>query len=444
MNVVLLYVIPIAGVALAVAGVWYARWAGGPAVRDERRERSRESFRAVRRWMRAPDSERQIVAAAHRAHADLLAPAPMNLFITDPAWVLPEPLDLGQLTVKLVDSGDVPRVEEEGYEPLRRYWPLGADDRPVARYHEAVTQFDTPPGIWFNAPSYRLLGVERRTDGGFELRVGTTTYWDGYDSWGGLQYEAAYQLRESGGASLAGPYRRSLGSPFSLTNRNCAIGISALTVCRTRRGPFFYLQHRVAAQVATMGGMAGLVPAGEFQPTSTSYTALRSDADVWRCVMREFAEEFHGRSDLIEQRGALVDYERESPFRELERARRSGGVRPYVLNIGFDPVTWKAGIRLVCIFDEDTYLDIFRGMRAGTGEGPLELSSLVRVGDEPLDGVPFNEETVFSYLKAPTITEAARMCLGLTWKHRAKLGLSAGKPRPHRSPSPDVPGTRDG
>jgi hypothetical protein len=424
LNVLVIYVIPIAGVVLAVAGTWYARSSVGPAVRQERRERRRESFRAVRRWMRALGSERQIVQAAHRAHADLLAPAPMNLFIAEPAWILSEPLDLDRLTVELVDEDDVPRVPEECYEPLRRYWPLGPDDKPVARYHEAVTQLDTPPGIWFNAPSYRLLGVERRADGGFALRVGTTTYWDGYDSWAALQFEAAHQLRETAGASLAGPYRRSLGTPFSLTNRNCAIGISVLTVCRTRKGPFFYLQRRGAAQVATMGGMAGLIPAGEFQPSSAAYAAVRSDADVWRCIMREFAEEFLGRQDLTEQRGALADYERESPFRELQRARLNGWVRPSILDIGFDPVSWKAGIRLVCIFDEDAYLDIFRGMQPDGHEGPLELSSLHRAGDDPLEGMPLDEETVGRYLKDPTITEAARLCIGLTWKHREKLGLA--------------------
>ena len=424
MNVLVIYVIPIAGVVLAVAGTWYARSSVGPAVRQERRERRRESFRAVRRWMRALGNERQIVQAAHRAHADLLAPAPMNLFIAEPAWVLSEPLDLDRLTVELADEDDVARVPEESYEPLRRYWPLGPDDKPVARYHEAVTQFDTPPGIWFNAPSYRLLGVQRRTNGGFTLRVGTTTYWDGYDSWAALQFEAAYQLRETAGASLAGPYRRSLGTPFSLTNRNCAIGISVLTVCRTRKGPFFYLQRRGAAQVATMGGMAGLIPAGEFQPSSAAYAAVRSDADIWRCIMREFAEEFLGRQDLTEQRAALADYERESPFRELQRARLNGWVRPSILDIGFDPVSWKAGIRLVCVFDEDAYLDIFRGMRPDGREGPLELSSLHRVGDDPLEGMPFDEETVGRYLKDPTITEAARLCIGLTWKHREKLGLA--------------------
>jgi hypothetical protein len=425
LNVLLYYIVPIGGLALAAAGIWYARWSGTPAVKAERRERRRDTFRAVRTWLRELGRERQIVQAAQREHADLLAPAPMNLFITDPAWVLSEPLELDRLTVELVDSGAAPPVREESYEPLRRYWPLTADNEPVRRYHEAVTQFDTPPGIWFNAPSYRLLGVERRADGGLGVRVGTTTYWDGYDSWAALQFEAAYQLRETAGASIAGPYRRSLGSPFSLGNRVCAIAISVLTVCRTRQGSFFYLQRRAAAQVAIQGGLAGLVPAGEFQPSSAAYAAVHSDADVWRCAMREFAEEFLGRPDVSGQRGALVDYERESPFRELQRARRKGSVRPYVLDIGFDPVNWKAGIRLVCVFEQDAYLEIFRGMRHEGPEGELEVPSLYRAGDEPLAGMPLDEETVRRYLGDPTITESARLCIGLTWEHRDKLGLAA-------------------
>jgi hypothetical protein len=140
--------------------------------------------------------------------------------------------------------------------------------------------------------------------------------------------------------------------------------------------------------------------------------------------MREFAEEFFGREDL-NARAALVDYERESPFRELERARLHGWVRPYLLDFGFDPVSWKAGVRLVCIFDEDAYLDIFRGMLPEGEEGQLELTSLHRIGDEPLEGMPFDEETVARYLKDPTITEAARFCIGMTWRHRESLGLAA-------------------
>ena len=84
--------------------------------------------------------------------------------------------------------------------------------------------------------------------------------------------------------------------------------------------------------------------------------------------MREFAEEILRRPDLNERRGALVDFERESPFRELGMARRVGRVRPYMLDIGFDPVSLKAGIRLVCVFEEDAYQGIFRGMLPGSDE----------------------------------------------------------------------------
>lgn len=421
MNGIASWVFTVLGVVLTAIGIWYAR---SQVIPGRRRQRRLEGFREVRAWMGELGSERKIVAAAHREHADLLAAAPMHLFIADPAWVLPEPIDLDRLSVEVVDETDSPPVNEERYAPLRRYWPLGSDDRPVGRYHEAVTQSGSAPRIWFNAPSYRLLGAGRRADGGFALRVGGTTYWDGYDSWAALQFEAAHQLRKAGSTSPDGPYRRSLGTPFELTNRECAIGISVLTVCLTRKGPRFYLQRRAAGRVATMGGMAGLIPAGEFQPSSAAHAALRSDADIWRCVMREFAEEFFGREDL-NARAAMVDYERESPFRELDRARMHGWVRPYLLDFGFDPVSWKAGLRLVCIFDEDAYLDIFRGMLPEGEEGQLELTSLHRIDDEPLEGMPLDEATVARYLKDPTITEAARFCIGMTWRHRESLGLAA-------------------
>ena len=37
--------------------------------------------------------------------------------------------------------------------------------------------------------------------------------------------------------------------------------------------------------------------------------------------------------------------------------------------------------------------------------------------------MPFDEEAVRTYLKAPAITAAARLCIGLTWEHRGKLGI---------------------
>jgi hypothetical protein len=59
-----------------------------------------------------------------------------------------------------------------------------------------------------------------------------------------------------------------------------------------------------------------------------------------------------------------------------------------------------------------------------SNEGLVEAASLYRVGKEPLAGMPLDEETVREYLKDPTITEAARLCIGLTWEHREKLGLA--------------------
>ena len=36
----------------------------------------------------------------------------------------------------------------------------------------------------------------------------------------------------------------------------------------------------------------------------------------------------------------------------------------------------------------------------------------------------FGEETVARYVKGPTLTGAARFCVGMTWRHRKSLGLA--------------------
>ena len=222
------YGAPLIGVALAIVSVWYASRTLAPIVKDGRMKRLVRRFREVRSWLRDTRATQELVKSAHRVHSDLLAAAPMNLYITHPSWVLAVPVDLDLVKVEVMDEADVPRVPEECHAPHRRYWPADSDGKLVARYHEAIEEFDTTPGIWFNQVSYRLLDVSRRSNGGFTLRVGTTTYFEGFDSWGGLQFEAAYRLRafndgrrrQKTPGSITGPYRRSLGSPFTLNNRD--------------------------------------------------------------------------------------------------------------------------------------------------------------------------------------------------------------------------------
>jgi hypothetical protein len=196
-----------------------------------------------------------------------------------------------------------------------------------------------------------------------------------------------------------------------------------LTVRNAPNGSTFFL-HRRDERVADGWNITGVVPAGEFQPSDDSGLALRTDLDLWRAMMREYAEELLGADEARLRRGAPIDYDRESPFRELQLGRRRGTIRPHLLDMWLDPVSWKAVIRVVCVFNARTFDRIFADMVSLNTEGMLELPSLHRRRTGPFQGWQLNAETVERYLADPSVALGARTCIARTWEHRRFLGLT--------------------
>ena len=320
MNVLAhLDVIPVAGVALAVAGTSYAAdWSVRPGrAGEERRQQPPRGFRAgaavdARAW----PVERQLVRGAHARARGPARPRPHEPVHRRarpgccPSRSSSGPAGGGSPP----DEHHDPRVREQARygaaSPRTRR--SGPTTSRAARYHEAVSQFDTPPGTWFNAPSYRLLGVERRADGGFALRVGTTTYWDGYALLGRAPVRGPPTSWRNRAARrpAGGRTGRPLGTPFApgqprLRDRDQRP--DRLPHAPAARSST--CSDRAAARVATMPGVwPGPGPA-EFQPAEVG-GATSPPAALRRrrrcCVMREFAEEILGRRwHLNEQRGAL-------------------------------------------------------------------------------------------------------------------------------------------
>src|SRR5262249_46748273 len=149
--------------------------------------------------------------------------------------------------------------------------------------------------------------------------------------------------QKSDGTKISGPYRRQLRDPFNLATRKCAIGFSVLTVRQAPNELSFFL-HRRDGRVSTAKNRTGLIPAGEFQPSDDSGLSVRNDLDLWPAMMREYAEELLGMEEARFRRGAPIDYNRELPFRELQAARRRGTIRPYVIDVRIDPLSWKCAI----------------------------------------------------------------------------------------------------
>lgn len=161
-----------------------------------------------------------------------------------------------------------------------------------------------------------------------------------------------------------------------------------------------------------------VVPAGEFTPSDVGLHALEEDFDLWRNIMREYAEEFLDVEEAYGRGGSPLDYANQSPFKELQAARQNGGLQIYVLGIGLDPLDWKPGLLTVCIFESGTFDQIFESMVPNGREGVIIVGPHKR-------GIPFTEESVHRYSENQNMINAGAACLKLAWLHRAELKLIA-------------------
>lgn len=127
--------------------------------------------------------------------------------------------------------------------------------------------------------------------------------------------------------------------------------------------------------------------------------------------------------DARERVGAPIDYLNERPYSLLHNAYRDGKIRPYVLGIGLDPLTWKPTILTVCVFEAGLFDALFTDMVRESGEGLLELPTRSTTAGGVFRGWRFEEDVVLRYARSPTVLPAARAGLALAWRFREELGL---------------------
>lgn len=393
------------GLLAAAVGLGVSIYFGRNSARQLRERASARRFVLVRQAVSRDGLDLRRVAGGNR------------LALTRDGWLLDTPRPLADLVLELTEQCPTDGHVEH-LRLLRGYLPTDATGRRFTRFHEAVSVFDRP-ALWFDAATYRLLGVERADDT-VRLTVGPSRYWDCFDFAEGLKHEAAHHYLKSDGRRIGGRFRRSLADPFDFARRQCGLGFCALTIRAAASGATFYL-HRRGGSVAVGQNETSLVPAGEFQPSDDSPFALRRDLDVWFALMREYGEEFLGIDEVREANGAPIDYDNESPFREMQVARRSGGMRPHLLGVGLDPVTWKGQIYLACVFEAATFDALFAGMVTSNLEGTYELPSHRREPAAPLTGWAFDAESVASYLGNPRVSPSAKLVIELAWRHRRAL-----------------------
>jgi hypothetical protein len=338
-------------------------------------------------------------------------------------WVPAEPVPLGRVSHVWVEEPPRPAVvgtESEG----RAVLPLRAPGRAYDRYTAAI-RYVEPPSLFENRASYRLLDVELSGDSG-RMAFGLSTYFDKLDLTEAVAHELAAadkRRRECGGdppgwAEL--PLRSLVGDPFDLERRAVLPAVETLTLRRSRSTGHanFLLHWRDPAKVATAGGIYGLIPSGEFQPSSIAAWDRSNDFDMWRNMVREFSEELLGTPEHDGARSEPIDYDGWPLYRELCEGRDTGRVAVFCLGLGLDALTLAATVMTVLVIDDDVFDHLLGEAVQVNSEGSLVTSADAA---SVAEGVPFTEDNVHRMLTQEPMASPGAAILEAAWRHRVAL-----------------------
>jgi len=359
------------------------------------------SYLTEHRYDLAVDAAEDFPPASRVAGTPLLAA---------PGWQPPLPVPLQDVSLELSDAAP---AEVEVATPLL---PQRADGTRYRRYSEAMGELAAPL-VFQNRATYRLTEADL-TARPPRLAFASGRYFDGIDTGEAAAHEyAAARL----GGPAPGPrppgvrppgLRERFADPCDLRGRPANLAISTLTL-RLDRGPgraSFLLHWRDPAKVGHAGGLYQVIPVGVFQPSGEAPWNRQHDFSLWRCMIREFAEELGGHPEDYASDTVPVDYDSWPFARQLTDALDRGQVRVWCLGLGTDPLTYATDLLTVAVIDSDVFDALFGVTRPRNAEGTILAARefAAHVIDRSVTGEP--------------VQAAGAALLRLAWRHRGTLG----------------------
>jgi hypothetical protein len=342
-------------------------------------------------------------AAADFPPASRVAGTPL---LAAPGWQPAVPVPLRDISLELSDAGPA----EAELEVPSALLPWRADGTRYRRYSEVIAELAAPL-VFENRATYRLTEADLASAAP-RLAFADGRYFDGIDTGEAAAHE--YAAARLGGPAPSGRpagLRERFADPCDLRRRPANLAISTLTLRLDREtGRASFLLHwRDPAKVGHAGGLYQVVPVGVFQPSGEAPWNRRHDFSLWRCIIREFAEELGGHSEDYASDSAPVDYDSWPFARRLTDALDRGRVRVWCLGLGTDPLTYATDLLTVAVIDSDVFDALFGVTRQHNAEGTV------------LAAREFAAPVIERGVTGEPMQAAGAALLRLAWRHRATL-----------------------
>jgi hypothetical protein len=337
-----------------------------------------------------------------------------------PEWLPGAPVPLEQVTLSW-SPGRLPG-QITGTEPgFTGALPLSADGTRFGSYAAALGALRRP-ALFEDRSCYQLLDAQS-TPAAAKLGFGEGRYFEAISTKEAVAHEYAAATLASGTAAppdmAALPARSLIGDPTDLDRRPTTVALCTLVLRADRRSgeTAMILHWRDPARVASGGGMYQVAPVGVFQPSHDAEWNQVNDFSLWRCFVRELAEELLGGGEDYHSDTAPIDYERWPLQAALAQARRADRLRVYWLGLGMDPLTLATDMLTVAVFDAEEFDATFAGLVRANAEGHL-------VGPEEAGaavGVAFRAPEIERFTEAEPMQPAGAALLRIAWEHRDVL-----------------------
>jgi hypothetical protein len=368
----------------------------------------------------------------HRLALDAAGDYPAGLRIAGtpllaaPGWQLAEPVPLPEVGLELTPAkAQPPTTGPPTTGPLAAapsalaalhgaaapLLPERPDGTRYPRYSDALRDLAAPV-VFENRATYRLTEAQLTTGltpGASRLAFTRGRYFDGIDTGEAAAHEYAATRLGLGGRPAG--LRALIADPCDLSRRPANLAISTLTLRldRATGRAWFLLHWRDPAKVGHAGGLYQVIPVGVFQPSGEAGWNERRDFSLWRCMIREFAEELRGRSEDYGSEAGPVDYGSWPFARQMADAVDRGQIRVWCLGLGADPLTYATDLLTVAVIDSHVFDELFSLRPRSNAEGSV------------LAARDFAAHVIDHIVTSEPVQAAGAAVLRLAWQHRNTL-----------------------